>query len=175
MNELIPIQNLIYEIRGYKVMLDSDLAKLYEVETKALNQSVKRNIERFPKNFMFQLTNDEWQVLRSQIGTSKTANEKRGGRQYLPYVFTEQGVAMLSSVLRSKKAIQINIQIMNTFVKMRQFALENKELAQRINDLERYFIEHTAENKEDLQQIYNALSLLMDRTRPTQIGFKTEK
>lgn len=170
MNELIPIQNLIYEIRGYKVMLDSDLARLYEVETKALNQSVKRNLERFPENFMFQLTKSEWQNLRSQIVTF--SNDVR---KYLPYVFTEQGVAMLSSVLRSKKAIQINIQIMNTFVKMRQFALENKELAQRINDLERYFIEHTAENKEDLQQIYNALSLLMDRTRPTQIGFKTEK
>ena len=101
-NNLIPIQNLIYEIRGHKVMLDSDLARLYEVETKVLNQSVKRNIERFPADFMFQITQEEYEVLRSQIVTSKIKTETRGGRQYLPYVFTEQGVAMLSSVLKSK-------------------------------------------------------------------------
>lgn len=165
------IQNLIYEIRGYKVMLDSDLATLYEVPTHRLNEAVKRNIKRFPSNFMFQLNNEEWGFLISQIAISKKG---RGGRRTAPYVFTEQGVAMLSSVLNSEKAIQINIQIMNTFVKMRQFALENKELAQRITELERYFVEHTAENKEDLQQIYNALSLLMDRTRPTNIGFKCD-
>lgn len=164
---VLPIQNLIYEIRGYKVMLDSDLASLYEVETRVLNQAVKRNIERFPSHFMFQLTKSEWQNLRSQIVTF--SNDIR---KYTPYVFTEQGVAMLSSVLRSKKAIQTNIQIMDAFVVMRHWAIENKELAQRIAELERYFIEHTAENKEDLQQIYNALSLLMDRTKPTQIGFK---
>lgn len=95
-HSLIPIQNLIYEIRGQKVMLDSDLAELYEVETKNLNKAVKRNIERFPELFMFQLSEDEWQTLRFQFGTSK---EGKGGRRYLPYVFTEQGVAMLSSVL----------------------------------------------------------------------------
>ena len=131
MNEIVKIQNLIYEIRGFKVMLDSDLAKLYGVETRVLNQSVKRNLERFPDNFMFQLTPDEFQLLISQIVISKNPNEKRGGRQKLPYVFTEQGVAMLSSVLRSKQAIQTNIQIMNTFVKVRHFVLENKELTQR--------------------------------------------
>lgn len=169
MNELIPIQDLIYEIRGCKVMLDSDLAKLYGVETKRLNESVKRNITRFPSHYMFRLTKDEWINLRSQNSTLNS-----NIRKYPPYVFTEQGVAMLSSVLNSEKAIQINMRIIDTFVKMRQFALENKELAQRITELERYFIEHTAENKEDLQQIYNALSLLMDRTKPTQVGFKTE-
>ena len=118
MNVLVQIQNLIYVIRGQRVMLDRDLARLYEVETRALNQAVKRNIERFPENFMFQLTKEEFEELRpiSQIVISA----KGGGRQKLPYVFTEQGVAMLSSVLRSKKAIQTNIQIMNTFVKMRQ-------------------------------------------------------
>ena len=167
-------------------MLDSDLAMLYEVETKKLNQAVKRNIERFPDNFMFQLTEEEWQVLRSQfvtsnkeflisqIAISKGAKEKRGGRQYLPYVFTEQGVAMLSSVLRSKKAIQINIQIMNTFVNMRRWALENKELAQRLAELERYFITHCEENQADMKQLYEAISLLMDRTKPSEIGFKTD-
>ena len=118
MNDLVQIQNLIYVIRGQRVMLDRDLARLYEVETRVLNQAVKRNIERFPENFMFQLTHEEFEELRpiSQIVISP----KGGGRQKLPFVFTEQGVAMLSSVLRSKKAIQTNIQIMNTFVKMRQ-------------------------------------------------------
>ena len=113
MNELIQVKNLIYEIRGYKVMIDSDLADLYEIKTKVLNQAVKRNRTRFPANFMFQLTKEEWECLRSQIVTSNTG---RGGRRILPYVFTEQGVAMLSSVLNSERAIQVNIQIMNTFV-----------------------------------------------------------
>ena len=176
MNEIIPIQNLIYEIRGIKVMLDSDLAKLYGVETRVLNQAVKRNIERFPNNFMFQLTHEEFQILISQNVTSKNSNETRGGRQKLPYVFTEQGVAMLSSVLRSKQAIQTNIQIMNTFVNMRHFALENKELAKRFNELEQYFINYCKDNEKDKQQIYEAIDLLMDRTKPVKVGFmKTEE
>ena len=166
MNEIIQIQNLIHEIRGYKVMLDSDLAMLYEVETKALNQAVKRNIKRFPINFMFQLTKDEWQNLRSQIVTFKNDI-----RKYTPYAFTEQGVAMLSSVLRSEKAIQVNIQIMNTFVKMRQWAIENKDLAKRLSELEQYFIQHCNEDKEEFQKIYQALGLLMDRTKPQKVGF----
>lgn len=199
MNEPALIKNLIHEIRGYKVMLDSDLAMLYEVETYRLNEAAKRNIERFPDNFMFQLTEEEWQVLRSQFVISNgseilrsqfaTSNkeevlisqiaiskskDKRGGRRSAPYVFTEQGVAMLSSVLRSKKAIQINIQIMNTFVNMRRWALENKELAQRLAELERYFITHCEENQADMKQLYEAISLLMDRTKPSEIGFKTD-
>ena len=105
MNELMQIQNMIYEIRGYKVMLDSDLATLYEVETRTLNQAVKRNIDRFPNDFMFQLTKDEFKNLKSQIVTSSW-----GGARKLPYAFTEQGVAMLSGVLKSKKAIEANIQ-----------------------------------------------------------------
>lgn len=171
MNEIIKIQNLIYEIRGYKVMLDSDLAKLYGVETRVLNQSVKRNIERFPDNFMFQITQDEFQLLISQNVISKKSEEKRGGRQKLPYVFTEQGVAMLSSVLRSKQAIQTNIQIMNTFVKVRHFVLENKELTQRFKELEQYFINYCKDNEKDKQEIYQAIDLLMDRTKPAKIGF----
>ena len=123
MNEVIQIQNLIYEIRGIKVMLDSDLAKLYGVETFNLNKAVKRNIERFPKDFMFQLTKEEYESLIFQNGISKS---QRGGRRFMPYVFTEQGVAMLSSVLNSEQAIAINIQIMRTFVQLKQFALENK-------------------------------------------------
>ena len=176
MNEVIQIKNLIYEIRGIKVMLDSDLAKLYGVETRALNQAVKRNIERFPNNFMFQLTQEEFYILMSQFVISKTSTETRGGRQKLPYVFTEQGVAMLSSVLRSKQAIQTNIQIINTFVNMRHFALENKELTKRFNELEQYFINYCKDNEKDKQQIYEAIDLLLDRTKPAKIGFiKTEE
>ena len=168
MNEVIRIQNLIYEIRGYRVMLDSDLAMLYEVETKRLNEAVKRNMKRFPRHYMFQLTEDEFEILRSQIATS---NKTHGGRRYLPYVFTEQGVAMLSSVLNSEKATQINIQIIDTFVKMRQWAIENKDLAKRLSELEQYFIEHCNEDKEEFQKVYKVLGLLMDRTKPTKIGF----
>ena len=172
MSDLIQIQNLIYEIRGCKVMLDSDLAKLYGVETFNLNKAVKRNLSRFPKDFMFQLTKDEYDSLIFQSGIS---NSKRGGRRFMPYVFTEQGVAMLSSVLQSEQAISINIQIMRTFVKMKQFALENKELTKRFQELEQYFINYCKDNEKDKQQIYEAIDLLMDRTKPSKVGFvKTE-
>ena len=153
-------------------MLDSDLALLYEVETKVLNQAVKRNIERFPSDFMFRLTEQEWEdfKVRSQFVTSP----KGGGRQYLPYVFTEQGVSMLSSVLKSKKAIQVNVQIMRTFVAMRQWAIENKDMAQRLSELENYFIEHCKDQKQDMRKLYEAIELLMDRTKPQKVGFVTE-
>ena len=172
MKNLIQIKNLIYEIRGNKVMLDSDLADLYEVPTFRLNEAVKRKRARFPQNFMFQLTKEEYDFLISQFAISKTG---RGGRRTLPYVFTEQGVAMLSSVLNSEKAIQINIQIMNTFVQMRQWAMENKDLARRVAELENYFIEHCKDNKTDMREIYEAIDLLMDRTKPAKIGFNTEE
>lgn len=149
-------------------MVDSDLATLYGVETRALNQAVKRNIERFPKHFMFQLSNEEYQNLISQNVTSSW-----GGVRKMPYVFTEQGVAMLSSVLKSKKAIQINIQIMDTFVSMRKWAIENKDLGQRLLELEHYFIEHCKDQENDMQKLYEAISLLMDRTKPNKIGFNT--
>ena len=169
MNNLVQIQNLIYVIRGQRVMLDSDLARLYEVETKVLNQAVKRNITRFPDNFMFQLSKDEWQSLRSQIVTFSGDI-----RKYTPYAFTEQGVAMLSSVLRSEKAIQVNIQIMNTFVKMRQWAIESKDIARRLTELEHYFMEHCKDNKADIQELKEAIDMLVDRTKPAKIGFKTD-
>ncbi len=168
MNEIIKIQNLIYEIRGLKVMLDSDLARLYGVQTFNLNKAVKRNIERFPKDFMFQLTKEEYDSLIFQIGISKP---QRGGRRFMPYVFTEQGVAMLSSVLQSEQAIAINIQIMRTFVQIKQFALENKDLAKRVAELEHYFIEHSKDYKEDMREIHQAIDLLMDRTKPAKVGF----
>ena len=153
-------------------MLDSDLAKLYGVETFNLNKAVKRNLSRFPKDFMFQLTKDEYNSLIFQSGIS---NSKRGGRRFMPYVFTEQGVAMLSSVLQSEQAISINIQIMRTFVQMKQFALENKDLTKRFQELEQYFINYCNDNEKDKQQIYEAIDLLMDRTKPSKVGFiKTE-
>ena len=172
MENLIQLRNMIYDIRGQKVMIDFELAELYEVETRILNQAVKRNQERFPSDFMFQLTSEEWQILRSQIVISKNNEETRGGRQYLPYVFTEQGVAMLSGVLKSKKAVEVNINIMRTFVSMRQWALDSKEFGQRLRDIERYFIEHCKDNDKDIQKIYEAIDLLMDRTKPSSIGFK---
>ena len=171
MNKIIKIKNLIYIIRNQKVMLDSDLAFLYEVPTKRLNEAVKRNIQRFPAHYMFQLTDYEWEFLRSQIATS---TETKGGRRYNPFVFTEQGVAMLSSVLNSEKAIQINIQIIDTFIKMRQWAIENQEMEKRLSDLEHYLISHVKENKADFQKVYEALNLLMDRTKPNSIGFNTK-
>ncbi|MCD7779576.1 MAG: ORF6N domain-containing protein [Candidatus Gastranaerophilales bacterium] len=127
-NNLVEIKNLIYVIREQKVMLDSDLAMMYGVETKYLNRQVKRNLERFPQDFMFQLSKEEFEFLRCQIVTTKITEETRGGRQYLPYVFTEHGILMLSSVLNSKRASEINIQIIRTFVKIRQLAIEHKDL-----------------------------------------------
>lgn len=168
MNDLIQIQDLIYTVRGQKVMLDSDLAQLYGVLTKNLNKAVKRNIERFPQDFMFQLTKEEFQNLRFQNGTSKSTH---GGRRFMPYVFTEQGVAMLSSVLESKQAIAVNIQIMRTFVQVKQFALEHKDLTKRFAELEQYFMQYCKDNETDKQKIYEAIDLLMDRKKPTKIGF----
>ncbi len=137
---LISSENLaspILVIRGQKVMLDSDLAALYGVETKVLNQAVRRNIERFPEDFMFQLTSDEAERLRSQSVTLKKGRGQH--RKFLPYVFTEQGVAMLSSVLSSPSAIQVNIEIMRVFVRLRQMATSNADLARKLNALERKY------------------------------------
>lgn len=131
--ELEQIKEMIYVIRGQKVMLDSDLAKLYGVDTKTLNRQVKRNQSRFPKDFMFQLNDDEFESLRYQIGTSK---EGRGGRRYQPLVFTENGVAMLSGILNSETAVEVNIAIMRIFTKLRSFHMLEKNLENRINRLE---------------------------------------
>ena len=168
MNSLVEVKNLIYEIRGYKVMLDSDLAELYEVQTFRLNETVKRHMERFPSHYMFQLTKEEYKLLTSQIAMSKKG---RGGRRTMPYVFTEQGVAMLSSVLNSARAIQINIKIIDTFVQMRSWALDNKELAKRVADIENYLMNYAKDNNKEIEKIYEAIDLLMDRTKPKKIGF----
>ncbi len=131
------IEQKIYLIRGQKVMLDSDLAELYGVETFNLNKAVKRNIERFPSDFMFQVTKNEAESLIFQFGMSKTGS--RGGRRFLPYAFTEQGIAMLSTVLKSKRAVQVNIAIMRAFVKLREMIASNKELAKRLDELEKKY------------------------------------
>jgi hypothetical protein len=126
------IERLIFIIRGQRVMLDTDLAELYGVETKALNRAFARNRERFPQDFMFQLTEAEFDDLRCQFGTSRW-----GGRRYRPYAFTEQGVAMLSGVLHSRRAIQVNVEIMRTFVRLRQMLASNARLARKLEELKK--------------------------------------
>ena len=129
------IQNMIYNIRNKQVMIDSDLAMLYQVETKYLNRQKSRNSDRFPEDFCFQLTKEEYEILRCQNVTSKK-EKGSGGRRYLPYVFTEQGIAMLSTVLKSKVATNVSINIMRTFVQMRQTFLSNKEMFARLDRVE---------------------------------------
>jgi hypothetical protein len=161
------IQNRIYEIRGERVMLDRDLAALYETETKALNLAVKRNTRRFPGDFMFQLTKEEWEVLRFQIEASEKADplrlqnetsKGRGGTRYLPYVFTEQGVAMLSGVLNSEKAINMNIAIMRTFIEIRRLSLQQMDLRSHLRNI----MDRLGEHDIQLNQIYDAMENLLD-------------
>ncbi len=170
MNQLTAIQSLIYVIRGQKVMIDRDLAELYGVPTKRLNEAVKRNIERFPDDFMFQLTDSEQKELVANCDRLKNLKHSSSNA----YAFTEHGVTMLSSVLNSKKAIEINIQVVRAFIALRQFALENNEIAKRLTELEHYFMEHCKDNQAEMQKIYNVLGLLMDRTKPNKIGFKAD-
>jgi len=141
MKEIIPqvtIESRIHLIRGKKVMLDRDLAELYEVETAQLKRAVRRNIDRFPEDFMFELSKDEYKILRCQFGTLRWGEHAK----YLPFAFTEQGVAMLSSVLNSKRAILVNIQIMRAFVKIRNFVTDNTELKRAIQTIERRVNDH---------------------------------
>ncbi len=147
---LMEIKNLIYTIRGKQVMLDSDLASLYQVETKNLNKAVKRNIERFPVSFCFQLTDEEVQNLRFQIGTSSVSY---GGRRYLPYVFTEQGIAMASAILRSDIAVKVSVEIMEAFVEMRRILISNASLFHRLDKIELKQLE--ADQK--FEEIFKAL------------------
>lgn len=155
------VKSMIYVIRNQQVMLDSDLAMLYQVETRVFNQAVKRNIARFPDSFRFQISKDEYEALRSQIVTSKEEDangNKKGGRRYLPYVFTEQGIAMLSAVLRSDVAIQVSINIMNAFVEMRRFIANNALLFDRISSIELKQLEYQKQTDEKLEQIFEYIS-----------------
>jgi len=156
------VTRAIVLIRGQKVMLDQDLASLYGVETKALNRAVKRNSGRFPADFMFQLTPDEAENLRYQIGTSRW-----GGRRYLPSAFTEQGVAMLSSVLRSERAVRVNIEIMRAFVQLRQMLSSNADLARKLEALEKKY-------DAQFKVVFDAIRELMSPPAPSRkqrIGF----
>ncbi|MFC1571343.1 ORF6N domain-containing protein [Candidatus Margulisiibacteriota bacterium] len=167
MSKLIPIEMIeskIYLIRGQKMMLDFDLARLYGVSTFRLNEQVKRNLERFPHDFMFKLSDEEAKNLISQIAISRW-----GGRRTPPRAFTENGIAMLSSVLKSKKAIYVNIQIMRTFTKLRQFLASHKELAEKFKELEL----QVKDNREDIQAIFDVIrKILAPETTPRKrIGF----
>lgn len=161
---LIPqerIERSILLIRGEKVMLDADLAALYEVTTFNLNKAVKRNLDRFPEDFMFRLTKDEADRLRFQIGMSKPSG--RGGRRYLPYAFTEQGVAMLSSVLRSKRAVRVNVEIMRTFVRLRQILASHADLARKLDGLEQKY-------DRQFKIVFDAIRELMKPPEPPRKG-----
>ncbi|RNL51194.1 ORF6N domain-containing protein [Pedobacter jejuensis] len=184
------IESRIYVIRGERVMLDFDLASLYEVETKVLNLAVKRNLQRFPEDFMFQLTKVEWVNLRFQIETSSLqaaessgnldiikVNEKHGGSRYLPYAFTEQGVAMLSGVLRSEKAINMNIAIMRAFVDVRKILIKQNNINEQLTEIKERIGEHDVQ----LNELYDAMENLIDEkiaqlkwNDRERIGFKTK-
>jgi hypothetical protein len=167
-----PVENItraIAVLRGHKVLLDENLAELYGVQTRALVQAVQRNRVRFPEDFMFQLTAAEWAALRSQSVTSKPG---RGGRRYAPYAFTEQGVAMLSSVLGSERAIAVNIQIMRAFVRMRELLASNTALARKLDELERKYQHHD----DAIKAILSAIRELMNPPLPKRrgIGFTAD-
>jgi hypothetical protein len=186
-----PIQSKIYEIRGQRVMLDFDLAELYQVETRALKQAVRRNIERFPKDFMFEITEPEYNYLKNSLTSQIVISNERGGRRYMPFAFTEQGVAMLSSVLRSRTAIQVNIAIMRAFVAMRNYitttttvTAELSEIRARLALLERADEDNaeavndlSEDMRKELDNIYEAIAALSVRIpevkKPREpIGFK---
>ena len=164
------VMNKIYLIRGQKVMLDLHLAELYQVDTKRLNQQVKRNIKRFPSDFMFQLSEKEFEILKSQIVTSSW-----GGKRKLPLVFTEQGVAMLSGVLNSDRAISVNIQIMRIFTRIRQVLMDNTELRLAIEEIKK----KTENNTKNIEVVFQYLDELLEKNKNTssqsKIGFEISK
>jgi hypothetical protein len=165
--ELEIIKSSIHEIRGQKVILDFELAKMYQVETKRLKESVRRNIRRFPEDFMFELSTEEWAVLRSQFATSSW-----GGQRYNPYAFTEQGVAMLSSVLNSEVAIDINISIMRAFVMTRQFALTYQELNEKLITLEKKHNQKFTDIDQVLIYLIKKDQQLTQQVQRKQVGYK---
>lgn len=172
---IIPVERIeraIYVIRGSKVMLDRDLAILYEIETKNLNKAVSRNQERFPEDFAFQLTKEEWNSLRFQIGTS---NSGRGGRRYLPFVFTEHGVVMAANILKSKRAVSVSIEIVRAFVRLRQILASHKELTKELADLKNFVLKHSHANNCEFKRIWDAIEKLTNPPkRRHQIGFKLD-
>ncbi|MFN2399707.1 MAG: ORF6N domain-containing protein [Gemmatimonadaceae bacterium] len=163
-------ENLILLLRGERVMLDTDLARMYGVETRMLVQAVKRNQDRFPSDFMFQLSPDEARILRSQSVISRFAGDSHGGRRYTPYAFTEQGVAMLSSVLRSRRAVAVNIEIMRAFVRLRGFLASHAELGRKLQELERRY-------DDQFRVVFDAIRQMMEPFEEfplNKIGFETD-
>ena len=170
-SSLLPDETIIskiYFIRGQKVMLDTDLALLYQVENKQLKRQVRRNIDRFPDDFMFELTSSEFENLRSQFGTTSW-----GGSRYMPMAFTEQGVSMLSGVLNSPVAIQVHIQIIRIFTRMRELLMTNKDIFLKLEKMEK----DVKENKQDIAMIFKALKQLLEQPKPKRrvIGFKPDQ
>ena len=169
MSSLVPVERIegkILLIRGQKVILDKDLAELYEVPTRRLNEQVKRNLKRFPEDFMFQLTKEEADSLRSQIATLKESSQHF---RYLPYVFTEQGVAMLSSVLNSERAILVNVQIMRTFTKLRQMLASNDDLRRKIEAMEKKY-------DTQFKVVFDAIKFLIaPPAKEIKIGFRADE
>ena len=171
-NKLKQIQKRIYNIRGKRVMLDSDLAELYEVEVKQLNQAVKRNLKRFPDDFMFRLTKEEF----AEVVTNCDHLQNLKYRPTLPCVFTEQGVAMLAAVLNSQKAIDVNIQIMRAFIQLRNFVLSNDTLYEQIGDLRKLLMLYIEKNDKRVNQIIIALNNLIEQPPKTKtIGFRVSE
>jgi len=169
--ELQTIQSKIYEVRGQRIMFDFDLAELYGTETKYLKRSVRANSQRFPPDFMFELTHEEWDILRCNFSTSN----QQGGTRYMPFAFTEQGVSMLSSVLNSDKAIEMNIAIMRAFVFIRQYALTHQDLTDKIKELEKRY-------DQQFTDVYDAINYLLQKDKQQteqhdrkRIGFNIEQ
>jgi len=167
--QLQKIESKIFEIREQKVMLDFDLADLYEVETKALNQAVKRNTSRFPESFMFRLNQNEWKIMRSQIVTASVQSKRN--IKVTPYAFTEHGVTMLASVLRSEKAIKMNIAIVEAFISLKEFALNYKDLADKLKELESKHDKHFKDVYEALNYLLQKDNLDTDQKNRKRIGY----
>jgi hypothetical protein len=165
--ELVYIKDRIHEVRGMKIMLDFDLAQLYTIETKRLKEAVRRNIRRFPEDFMFELTSNEWENLRTQFASSSW-----GGKRYRPFAFSEHGIAMLSSVLHSDVAIEINISIMRAFVHIRQWALSHEELAMQLRDLEKRYDQKFMDIEHVLTYLMQKDQQKVSQSNRSKIGFK---
>lgn len=175
------IENVIYFIRGRKVILDQDLAALYEVETKQLNRAVKRNKSRFPEDFIFKLTKAEWNNLRCQIGTSNsnslrsqivTSKSQKGGRRYIPFVFTEHGVAMAANLLKSDRAIEVSVEIVRTFIRLREFLGLQKEFVKELAELKDYVLKNTHKTNREFLRIWRTIEKLTGKPKEQRkIGF----
>lgn len=165
------IEGVVHIIRNHKVILDQDLAVLYGVETGQLNRAVKRNKKRFPEEFAFQLSKDEWNSLRCQFGISNS-NTGRGGRRYMPFVFTEHGVAMAANLLKNDRAIEVSIEIVRTFIRLREFLTSHKELAKEFQEIKEFVLKNSSKNNREFQRVWRTIEKLTKKPKKQrQIGF----